>query len=65
MNDLWHVSKLVLLLTDLGNMSLLDEEHCGHCEDRICEACDDKRLDHVYDHTPITNRDLLSISDFV
>ena len=65
MNDLWRVSKLVLLPSDLGDVGLLDEEHRGYREDRICEACDEKGLDHVYDHAPITNRDLLSISDFV
>jgi len=64
-NDLWRVSKLVLLPSDLRDVGLLDEKHCGHREDRVREACDEKRLDHVYNHAPITNRDLLSISDFV
>lgn len=65
MNDLWRVSKLVLLPSDLGDVGLLDEENRGYREERICETCDDKGLDHVNNHAPITNRDLLSISDFV
>lgn len=65
MNDLWRVSKFVLAPTDLRDVCLLDEEDCGYREGRVREACDENGLNHVYDHAPITNRDLLSISDFV
>lgn len=59
------ISKLLSFLADLGDVCFLDEEHCRHREDRVREACDKNRLYHVNDHAPITNRDLLSISDFV